>query len=422
MDEDRDGNLWLATNYGLFQMIGRKDEYKWYSPKNGFLDRELRSVVCTDDGYIWCSSARSGLSRFHSKTKEVINFNERYGLQNLEFNHDVGLVSRDGTIYFGGDGGVTYLPNGKLQRDPNQHQIVFESVRFKDQNYTMNSSGSHLPLIVDYRSNTLSISYEILNYTQPQYTTYQHRLVGFSDEWSDKSKSRNFQIAHIPAGEYIFEVRATDYLGNESGVASFLFVIQPPLWQKLWFQVLLILMLILWIYGGVKWRISSIQALNKTLETTVQFRTQQLINEKDHIKDIIVSSPVLIITIQPNGDLTLLNPVAESIFGVQSNDVLGEKWWKLALTVNDRNQLQSINAELQNEDAFTIELPITFRTGKTRNIIWKCINHYSEDGRINHSIIFGNDITEHFEKEILETSNREQQNIGREIHDSICQS
>lgn len=420
IDEDQNNRLWLATNYGLFQMIERSDNYNWYSPQHGFFDQEIRSVLCTDDGYVWCSTANSGLSRFHPETKTVINFDERSGIQNLSFWHNVGLVSRDGTIYFGGEGGVTYLPRGELKFNPMIQNVQFETIQFDSQKYSIHQLNTDPFISLDYWENSLSVTFSLLHYTQPSNTNYQYRLLGISDQWIETV--RNVQIAHLLPGEYQFEVKAENYFGNVSGVSSFRFKIHSPFWQTLWFQIAMTLILIFCIYSGVRWRISSIQSINQKLETQVQARTSELRIERDHIKDIILSSPVLIIETAVNGDLNVLNPVAESLFGVTSRDVLGEKWWKLASNSHDREKLQSLHYQLQNEQSFTTELPITFRTGKTRNIVWNCINHYNEDGELTNSVIFGNDITEHFEKEILETSNREQQNIGREIHDSICQS
>lgn len=420
IDEDQNSRLWLATNYGLFQMIDRSDDYNWYTPQHGFVDREIRSVLCTDDGYIWCSTANSGLSRFHPDSETVINFDERSGIQNLSFWHDVGLVSQDGTIYFGGEGGVTYLPQGKLKFNPAMQNLRFETIQFDSQTYSIHQLDTDSFISLDYWQNSLSVTFSLLHYTQPTKTKYQYRVLGISDQWTETD--RNVQIAHLLPGEYQFEVKAENYFGNVSDVSSFRFKIHPPFWQTIWFQIGMTLLLIFCIYSGVRWRISSIQSINKNLETQVQSRTSELRIERDHIKDIILSSPVLIIETSVNGVLNLLNPVAESLFGVTSKDVLGEKWWKLASNSHDREKLQSLHYQLQNENSFTTELPITFRTGKTRNIVWNCINHYNEDGQLTNSVIFGNDITEHFEKEILETSNREQQNIGREIHDSICQS
>ncbi|MBZ0256023.1 sensor histidine kinase, partial [bacterium] len=71
---------------------------------------------------------------------------------------------------------------------------------------------------------------------------------------------------------------------------------------------------------------------------------------------------------------------------------------------------------------FETEQTIQLHSNEKRNYVWRIIEQLDENQSINEFIVFGDDVTEHFEREILEASSREQRKIGREIHDSICQS
>lgn len=420
--EDQRHRLWLASDFGLFQMIDRQDEYQWFTPQNGLLDNQIRSVLCSDDGYIWVSTANTGLTRIHPDTHEITNYDESYGIVDTRFNHNAAVKAKDGTLYFGGMGGVTYLKDGILYSNPQKPKVIIEQIEVQDEPFSMAAAQSQNQLALSYWQNSMTFQFTALQYTHPMQSRYHYRMKGLDDNWVDSGAVRTARYNHLPPDSYEFQVEAVNSFGVWSETTSLPIIIPAPFWETWWFVLTSVAAIIGLGFGSVKWRISHIQAINSFLECQVKTRTQQLQIEHDHAKSIIQSSPGLIAGIEPNGLITFLNPVAEELFGVVEMDAKGKPWWDLVPNEPDRNKLREVHKKLASGEVHSYEFPVMFHTGLARNMVWRCINQYNEVQTVTESIIFGNDITEQIQKEIIEISSREQQNIGREIHDSLCQS
>ncbi len=64
--EDREGNIWFATDQGA----QRYDGYRWttYKTEDGLAHNQVRTVYQTRDGAMWFGTYRGGISRYDGKT------------------------------------------------------------------------------------------------------------------------------------------------------------------------------------------------------------------------------------------------------------------------------------------------------------------------------------------------------------------
>jgi signal transduction histidine kinase len=89
--------------------------------------------------------------------------------------------------------------------------------------------------------NNISISYVGPGSKGEHFLTYQYKLEGQDQDWSKASEQREVTLANLAAGNYSFLVRAIDGQGLPSEKpAVFSFQILPPVWQRWWFQGLMI--------------------------------------------------------------------------------------------------------------------------------------------------------------------------------------
>gem|GEM_PF-2811996 len=422
MAEDRNNQLWLATNYGLFRMNGRTDDYIRFTPKNGLVDNDIRSVVCAEDGFLWLSTANSGLARLDPETQEIVNYGELYGLTNLQYNIGVGLKGRDGTLYFGGANGLTILNKGTIERNPNPPPVVIEQIEVLNQPVPPSLWKDDFHIKLDYWQNAIIFHFSALSYTNPNRNRYQYRLLGFEQEWFECGSERLVRYASLSPGVYRFQVKGANSDGVWSDRKELAITITPPFWHTGWFQFLSLLSGVIGILGFYKYRVWKIQRDKRRLEAEVFSRTAQLKVERDYLKTIINTSPLMIVGYNADGDLTFLNPTAEQTFGLHNRDFIGKKWWELALQGEDRQKLEALHRQLQERNLIGHELTVTLPSGKIRTLIWSFIHHNDEYGERVETLVFVDDITEQIESEILETSRNEQRRIGREIHDSLCQT
>lgn len=89
---------------------------------------------------------------------------------------------------------------------------------------------------------------------------YQYRIAGFQDNWQAIDGSTgSLTLNHLPAGSFIFQVKAANEDGIESGIVSVRFHVRPPFWQSPVFYVLLALATALLVAVAFLLRIRTIQ-------------------------------------------------------------------------------------------------------------------------------------------------------------------
>ena len=63
---------------------------------------------------------------------------------------------------------------------------------------------------------------------------YSYRLEGYEKNWSNWSNKTEKDYTNLPAGNYVFHVKAHDNLGNESDEINYRFSIQAPWYKSIW--------------------------------------------------------------------------------------------------------------------------------------------------------------------------------------------
>jgi len=82
--------------------------------------------------------------------------------------------------------------------------------------------------------NSFHFEYASPLFTQPNAIEYSYQLAGFDHDWSEWSSRTEKDYTNLPYGEYRFQVRARDNLGNISEPAFFAFVVNPAWYQTAW--------------------------------------------------------------------------------------------------------------------------------------------------------------------------------------------
>jgi nitrate/nitrite-specific signal transduction histidine kinase len=93
---------------------------------------------------------------------------------------------------------------------------------------------------------------------------YAYMLEGFDQNWNFPG-SRNFaSYTNVPAGEYVFKVKAANEMGvwNEQ-VSSVRLMVMPPFWKTVWFYLLLIAVVSGSLYLFYRYRIDQLKKLIK---------------------------------------------------------------------------------------------------------------------------------------------------------------
>jgi diguanylate cyclase (GGDEF)-like protein len=93
------------------------------------------------------------------------------------------------------------------------------------------------PLRLRPGTQTLEVHYTALSLIAPADVRFRYRLFGFDEDWVDPGTRRAAYYTKLPHGRYRFHVIAAnnDGLWNEEG-AALAFVVEPRLYETLWFR------------------------------------------------------------------------------------------------------------------------------------------------------------------------------------------
>lgn len=418
--EDSSGQLWIGTDQALNRFDPNTLTVNHWTRANGLANGDVQAILPNDDQSIWFSTKYGGIIKFDLNSSTFYTYYN--DINNTEDNFNpFALKRKNGTLCFSSLYGV-YSIAPILQKSVSNSlppQIKIHEINVLGDMYT----GDQINL--SYWQNTITIQYSIIHFSNPEQNRSMYKFAKISENvenWVESFGSNTVTFFNLEPGHYQFHLTGANSDGiwkNEP--VEITFHISSPFWEALWFQIACILLLILTVFTFVKWRFYRIQQLNQTLENLVDKRTHQLAIEMNYSRQVIDSSPSIILGYYPNGKLSFLNPTVRNMFGISNGSIPDQHWWTITPNEDEQSSLYQIHLNSQWDNHERFESMISDVDQNKHQIDWNLIHRYSDEGEIVETIAFGNDITERIEQQFIEVSHKEQQRIGREIHDGICQ-
>jgi signal transduction histidine kinase/streptogramin lyase len=273
--ESADGYLWLGTQSGLNRFDPERQTFKHYTEKQGLSNDSVFGILKDNQGSLWLTT-NNGLSRFDLRAGKFTNYDVKDGLQSNEFNSNGYFRSRDGSLYIGGVNGFNTFRPEDIHPNPIPPPVVITQFEIFDDPQPLDGSGA-TPVRLSYQQDLLRFEFAALDFNAPEKNKYAYILEGFDTGWVQTRDQRSVTYANLPAGEYIFRVKASnsDGVWNTAGV-SIPIVITPPVWETWWFRGGTTMALATFIALGFRWRLRAIRAQQVVLEQEVALRTVEL--------------------------------------------------------------------------------------------------------------------------------------------------
>jgi ligand-binding sensor domain-containing protein/anti-sigma regulatory factor (Ser/Thr protein kinase) len=356
----RDGELfWLATDNGILV----------YDPKQQKIIKHITlgtanaSNVCyaiqkDKKGFFWVSTNK-GLYRIDPHQYAIRNYDLGNGLSFLEYNTACALTEEDGTLIFGGTGGITRFNPSQLMENSYSPAPLITAIYINDSLYQPRTSLSGIDrLSLNYRQNFITIHFATTNFSNQNKNQFAYRLRNLTTNWS---YSDNQGVAHytsLPPGDYVFELRSAngDGVWNDH-ITSLTVTINPPWWQTWWFRISLMLVI-----AGIV--------------TLMVRRRIGLIRHDAEMKQKIAESEMMALRAQMNPHF-IFNCINSIDALIQSNDkyhatVYLNKFAKLIRNILDSSKQNSIPLrrdletlqlfidleQLRNENKFAAEIKV----------------------------------------------------------------
>jgi serine phosphatase RsbU (regulator of sigma subunit) len=147
--------------------------------------------------------------------------------------------------------------------------------------------------ILPYRLNTLSFHFAAPFFEGQEKMLFSYKLEGQDDDWSPWQPDARAVLSNLFEGDYVFRVKARNAYGQESSESSYHFSILPPWYRTKGAFLVYILLLIGFIYTGIRLNSRRLIEKNKKLEAIILERTQEIKQKNivlEHQKQEILDS------------------------------------------------------------------------------------------------------------------------------------
>lgn len=345
--EDKKGNIWVGTfaaGLNRFDPVKEKFTHYKHNPedKNSLSSNTINSIYSSSNGVLWVGtssglnklppntlsisvekirdlpndaiqgiledqkgrlwlSTYNGLVRYNPKTENIKIYNESDGLQGKQFRTGVAFQNRSGTLFFGGPEGLNIINPMKVKDNKNIPPVVFSDFQLFNKSVVINGPNSPLKqhinniqqLTLSHTQSVFSFEFSALNYRAPQKNRYAYKMDGFEKDWNYVDSSRRFATyTSLPAGDYIFRVKASnnDGVWNEQGKAIRITILSP--WWKTWWAYTFYLLCcigLVFLYVQLRTRrqtreLASQRLLNEELQKVDQLKDDFLANTSHELR------------------------------------------------------------------------------------------------------------------------------------------
>ncbi|MFK3738556.1 two-component regulator propeller domain-containing protein [Massilia sp. TN1-12] len=285
--EDRNGTLWVGTAVGLNKMVIGPDgtpRFQRYTTRDGLADDAVAAMLEDPDGFIWVSSS-SGLHRLDPASGGWRNYNSADGTIEGAYFDASALRAPDGTLYFGGNNGMTAFDPRALHDNLIAPRAVITGLQIFGRPWQDAHPGL-LPGPIERLSgitltpadSVFSLEFSALHFAAPGRNRFAYRLAGFDQDWIGVDAGKRFATyTNLDPGKYTFQVRAANKDGVWSDSAASLEVtVLPPYWKTWWFRTLCGLLVLGIGYGLFRVRVDGLRRQKDLLEQQVGARTEKI--------------------------------------------------------------------------------------------------------------------------------------------------
>jgi ligand-binding sensor domain-containing protein/signal transduction histidine kinase len=241
--QDSNGVLWIGTAAGLAFLRAGHIQVPQGVPDT--LHEPIFGIAEDRSGWLWIATAGHVLRVRHSsvqgdalKETDVREYGRADGLRGTEGVKRFRSVVADsqGHVWFSTNRGLAVVNPARPTLNPVPALVHIEAVL---------ADGSPLdfrgPLRIPAAKQRTTFRYAGLSLSNSERVRYRYMLDGFDHEWSEPVTNLEATYGNLSAGSYRFRVMASNIDGRWDGSeAAVGFEVEPTLWQRWWFRVVLV--------------------------------------------------------------------------------------------------------------------------------------------------------------------------------------
>ena len=258
---DTEGRMWIGTSGSGLNLCEPQDgyaslKYEHYGTSEGLANDVVQSVLGDRNGNIWVAT-EYGISKFNPANRSFENyFFSSYTLGNV-YSENSACMREDGKLLFGTNYGLIVIDPEKIQDSEAFSPVVFTDLYVNGT--LVNPAAEDSPLkqslaysdeiTLQYFQNSFLIDFSTFDYSDSGRTKYMYWLENYDEGWSAPSPLNFASFKYLTPGTYVLHVKSCNGSGiwNDSETALKI-VIVPPFWKTNWAMAGYVLLLVVALY------------------------------------------------------------------------------------------------------------------------------------------------------------------------------
>ncbi len=254
--EASDRKIYVATIGGgiyrldSFDLANNTFSWKYFDVSKGLTSNTIYAIQEDEEHNLWLSSSY-GLSKFNIQNESVEKFYVGKAYRLNYFTESCASKLYDGELLFGHRKGfITFNPRD-IKKDTTIFPLKLSRIFINGAELTPQTS-SLIDVSIDclneitlsHKQNSVRLEFSVLDYYQPEKIKYTYLMEGIDEKWSSPLPNNQANYRDLPAGNYVFRLKATNSNGYQMPQElEFRIHITPPFFKTIYGYAVIILVL-----------------------------------------------------------------------------------------------------------------------------------------------------------------------------------
>lgn len=270
-ENKKENVLFIATSSGLAEVKinDLHSNPKVYGKEAGLINEGINAIVYGIDDHLWLSTNK-GISMFNIKEKSFRNYSLSDGAQSIVFYKHAILAHADGSLWFGGNNGITIVNEAALDTIKTPPKIQLTNIKIYNKTPSdlvdLDSETTNINLLKkirrNYKDNTLTFDFIAIDYSDPKASQLEYKLIGADNDWVTLKKGEigSIRYPNLSPGSYSLKIRAYNSDGYLLESEKTLEIGITPPWYTRWEAIALyIIIFVSLIYAYYRYRINLVR-------------------------------------------------------------------------------------------------------------------------------------------------------------------
>lgn len=370
------GAMYVCTYGGGFCRVtqhgGDSLTFRPFTTADGLRSDILFSMQEDKAGNLWIAT-EGGFIKYYPKADRTENFSWRAFGKHLDINEGISLRLANGQLMFPSRNyAAVYFDPMHVKVSAYTPTIIFTRlvVEQTEQSPSVDKSAiihtdinSCDRITLPPGKNSFSIDFSALDFRDPQNISYAYKLEGLDAEWNMVGSSHTAIYSNLPPGEYTLLVRSTNSDGTwANNVRTLPITMQPSFWQTGW-----------------AWLLYMLFVLGVIAATTYFLFIILRLKQKVHIEQEISDMKLQFFTNISHEIRTPLTLIAGSVKEILRRGV-AEQWANNALKVVDENSnrlLRLVNQILDFRKVESGNMRLTLRKTDVGKFVGQVMDNFT---------------------------------------------